>query len=112
MHKIEAYIRNARLETVQDALDDLGISGLTVADVRGMGRSRGATYTYRGSQYTLDLAPRLKLELIVDDADVDPVIAAIRKAAETGEVGDGKIIAFPIARVVRIRTGEEGPAAL
>ena len=112
MHKIEAYIRNSRLAAVQDALEDLGISGLTVAEVRGRGRQTGETYTYRGSSYTLDLAPRLKLELVADDADVDAIVASIVKSAATGEIGDGKVVVSPVSRVVRIRTGEEGAAAL
>ncbi|HEY0865797.1 MAG TPA: P-II family nitrogen regulator [Fimbriimonas sp.] len=112
MTKIEAYIRNQRLEEVQDALDALDIAGMTVIDVRGMGRSKGVTHTYRGSQYTLNLNPRLKLEIVVNDEQVDEVVEAIQRSASTGEVGDGKILIIPLAEVIRIRTGERGDAAL
>ena len=112
MVKIEAYIRNSRLEAVQDALDSVDVSGFTVIDVRGRGRSKGATHTYRGSQYTLSLSPRLKLEIIVEDNQAEEVAAEILKAAQTGEVGDGKVVIIPIDDLIRIRTGERGPIAL
>lgn len=112
MTKIEAIIRNQRLEEVQDALEALDISGLTVTEVRGMGRSKGVTHTYRGSQYTLSLTPRIKLELVVHDHEVEPIVEAIRLAGHTGEVGDGKIFIIPIADSIRIRTGERGDASL
>jgi nitrogen regulatory protein P-II 1 len=112
MTKIEAYIRNQRLEEVQEALEAIDVAGMTVIDVRGMGRSKGVTHTYRGSQYTLNLTPRLKLEIVVPDEQVAEVVAAIEGAARTGEVGDGKILITPIGEVVRIRTGERGDAAL
>jgi nitrogen regulatory protein P-II 1 len=112
MTKIEAYIRNQRLEEVQDALEALDVSGMTVIEVRGMGRSKGVTHTYRGSQYTLSLTPRLKLEIVVHDEQVDEVVAAIESSARTGEVGDGKIVLTPVGEVIRIRTGERGDVAL
>lgn len=112
MVKIEAIIRTQRLEEVQDALEALDISGMTVTEVRGMGRQKGVTHTYRGSQYTLSLTPKLKLELVVHDHESDEVVAAIQAAAQTGEVGDGKIFVIPVQTAVRIRTGEKGDTAL
>jgi nitrogen regulatory protein P-II 1 len=110
--KIEAIIRTQRLEEVQEALEALDVSGMTVTEVRGMGRSKGITHTYRGSQYTLSLTPRIKIEVVVHDPEVTAVVEAIQKAAQTGEVGDGKIFVIPIAESVRIRTGERGDASL
>lgn len=112
MVKIEAIIRTQRLEDVQDALEALDVSGMTVTEVKGMGRSKGITHTYRGSQYTLSLTPRLKLEIVVHDHEVEEVVAAIQKSASTGEVGDGKIFLFPFTEAIRIRTGERGDEAL
>lgn len=112
MTKIEAYIRSQKLEDVQDALEAIDVSGMTVLDARGMGRSKGITHTYRGSQYTLSLTPRLKLEVVVHDEQVEEVVEAIEKAARTGEVGDGKIMIIPLADVIRIRTGERGDVSL
>jgi nitrogen regulatory protein P-II 1 len=112
MTKIEAIIRLQRLEDVQDALTALDVSGMTVTEVKGMGRSKGITHTYRGSQYTLSLTPRYKLEIIVHDHEVEPVIAVILEVARTGEVGDGKIFTFPLGDAIRIRTGERGDIAL
>jgi nitrogen regulatory protein P-II 1 len=112
MTKIEAYIRTQRLEEVQEALEAADVSGMTVTEVRGMGRSKGVTHTYRGSQYTLSLNPRLKLEIVVTDDQVAEVVDAIQKAATTNEVGDGKILIIPLADVIRIRTGERGDASL
>ena len=115
MTKIEAIIRTQRLEDVQEALTALNISGMTVIEVKGMGRSKGVTHTYRGSQYTLSLTPRLKLEIVVHDEEVEDVVAAISQAAKTGgagEVGDGKIFLYPVGDAIRIRTGERGDASL
>lgn len=112
MVKLEAIIRTQKLEDVQDALEALNVSGMTVIDVRGQGRSKGVTHTYRGSQYTLHLTPRLKLEIVLEDHEVEPVVAAILKAAGTGEVGDGKIFLYPLSDAIRIRTGERGDASL
>jgi len=112
MVKIEAIIRTQRLENVQDALEAIDVSGMTVTEVRGMGRSKGITHTYRGSQYTLALTPRLKLEIVVPDHEVEEVVNAIQTAAQTGEVGDGKIFVIPIGDTIRIRTGERGDTAL
>jgi nitrogen regulatory protein P-II 1 len=112
MTKIEAIIRSTRLEDVQEALEAIDISGMTVMEVRGMGRQKGVTHTYRGSQYTLNLTPRTKIEVVVDDEQLEEVVEAIQTAANTGEVGDGKIFIIPLADAVRIRTGERGPASL
>lgn len=112
MVKIEAIIRSQRLEDVQDALEALKVSGMTVTEVRGMGRSKGVTHTYRGSQYTLSLTPRIKVEIVTSDEESSAVIEAIQKAAYTGEVGDGKIFVYPLGDVIRIRTGEKGDTAL
>jgi nitrogen regulatory protein P-II 1 len=112
MTKIEAYIRTHLLQDVQEALEALHVSGLTVSDVRGMGHSKAVTHTFRGSQYTLSLNPRVKLEVLLHDEQVEEVAAAIQKAASTGEVGDGKIVLIPVADVIRIRTGERGNVAL
>jgi nitrogen regulatory protein P-II 1 len=105
-------IRPQRIEEVQQALHELGLAGLTVTEVRGMGRQRGATHTYRGSQYTLNLTPKSKIEIVVPTEMADQVVAAIREAAVTGEVGDGKIFVIPVSEAVRIRTDERGEAAL
>jgi len=112
MTRVEAYIRTQFLEDVQDALDDLDISGLTVSDVRGRGHTKAITHTYRGSQYTMQLSPRLKIEVLVTDDQLEGVVEAIRKVASTGEMGDGKIVLIPVSDVVRIRTGERGDQAL
>jgi len=112
MIKIEAYIRNNRLDSVMDALDELDVSGYSVVDIRGRGRSKGVTHTYRGSQYTVNLNPRLKVEVLVEDTQAEEVAAEIMKAAQTGEVGDGKIVLIPVKDVIRIRTGERGSVAL
>jgi nitrogen regulatory protein P-II 1 len=112
MTRIDAYIRTQFLEDLQDALDDLDVSGLTVIDVRGRGHTKGITHTYRGSQYTMTLAPRIKLEILLTDEQVEEVVEAIRKVACTGEMGDGKIVLVPVSDVIRIRTGERGDAAL
>jgi nitrogen regulatory protein P-II 1 len=112
MVKIEAIIRPQKLEAVQAALEELDFHGMTVTEVRGMGRQRGATYTYRGSQYTLNLGSKLKVEVVVLDGAEGEVIDAIVSSAQTGEVGDGKIFVTHLADVVRIRTGERGDAAL
>lgn len=112
MTKIEAIIRTQKLEEVQEALTALHVSGMTVTEVKGMGRSKGITHTYRGSQYTLSLTPRLKLEIVVQDSEVEDIVAALQEAARTGEVGDGKIFLFPLGDVIRIRTGERGDTSL
>lgn len=112
MYKIEAIIRSHKLEEVQEALEAIPVSGFTVEDVRGQGKSKGITHTYRGSQYTLTLSPRIKIEILVIPEDMDEVVNAILAAAQTGEVGDGKIWVTEVKEVVRIRTGERGVIAI
>lgn len=112
MTKVEAYIRTNLLNKVQDALDELHIGGLTVIDVRGMGKSKAVTHNFRGNTYDTRLNPRLKLELLVNDDEVEGVVEAILQAAQTGEVGDGKILLYKVDEVVRIRTGERGDGAI
>ncbi len=112
MTKIEAYIRSHQLNEVQEALEQLHVSGLTVSDVRGMGHSKAITHTFRGNQYETTLNPRVKIESLVHDEEVEEVVAAILTAAQTGEVGDGKIVLYKVEDVIRIRTGERGDTAL
>jgi nitrogen regulatory protein P-II 1 len=112
MTKIECVIRPERFEEVNAALAELGIVGMTTTEVRGCGRQRGYVERYRGMEYQVRLLPKMKLELVVPDEQVDAVIAAITQAGRTGEVGDGKIFLSPIVDAVRIRTGERGEAAL
>ena len=108
INKIEAIIRYERLQDVQDALDEIGVSGLNVTEVKGCGRQKGYTEHYRGSQANISLLPKLKIESIVDAEITDRVVEAIVAAAYTGETGDGLLFVLPVAEVVRIRTGERG----
>jgi nitrogen regulatory protein P-II 1 len=108
MKKVEAIIRPDRLQMVQDALDELGISGLTVTEVVGCGAQRGYTEVYRGARANISLQRKVKVEAVIPEASVDRVIAAMSDAARTGEVGDGKIFVLPVDDAVRIRTGERG----
>ena len=112
MKKIEAIIRHFKLEEVKDALTAAGVSGMTVSEVRGFGRQKGHKEQYRGAEYTVDFLPKLKLEIVVDDAEVETAVAAITEAARTGKVGDGKIFISPLEEVIRIRTGENGSDAV
>ncbi len=112
MVKVEAIIRPQVLEAVQEALELLNISGMTVLEVRGMGKQKGVTHTYRGSTYTLNLTSKTKIELVVQNSELESVIEAIQKSAQTGEVGDGKIFVTPVLEAVRIRTGERGDTSL
>lgn len=112
MIKVEALIRPQKLEDVKTALNDLGIKGITVTEVRGSGKQKGFTQYYRGAEYTVNLLQKIKIEIVVVDAEAHPVAEAIATAARTGEIGDGKIFLTPVADVIRIRTGEEGEAAL
>ena len=112
MQKIEAIIRPIRLDQVKAALEDLGVVGMTVTDVRGYGHQRGHTEKYRGNTYVVNLLPKIKLELVVPDRVAEAVIAAVEEAARTGEIGDGKIFVSSVEQAVRIRTGERGEAAL
>ena len=112
MKLIVAIIRPFKLEEVKEALAQLGVDGMTVTEVKGFGRQKGHTEVYRGSEYTVDFLPRVKIEVAVAATRKDTVVAAIVKAAQTGKVGDGKIFVLPLEDVIRIRTGERGEAAL
>jgi nitrogen regulatory protein P-II 1 len=112
MKKIEAIIKPFKLEEVKDALSEVGIEGMTVTEVKGFGRQKGHTEIYRGSEYTVDFLPKIKLDLVVTDAQVDPAVEAIVKAAKTGKIGDGKVFVSNIENAVRIRTEEKGEKAV
>ena len=112
MKKIEAIIKPFKLDDVTDALQDLGVTGLTVTEVKGFGRQKGHTELYRGAEYVVDFLPKIKIEVVVDDKMLDRVVEAILTAAHTGRIGDGKIFITEIAEVIRIRTGESGPEAV
>ena len=112
MKKIEAVIRPTKLDEVKAALGEIGVMGMTVTDVRGFGRQQGRTEKYRGNTYTVNLLPKLQIEIVVPDSLADEAIALVEDAARTGEIGDGKIFVYPVERAIRIRTGEEGDQAL
>ena len=112
MQKIEAVIQPSKLDSVKDALVEIGISGMTITDVRGHGRQKGHTEVYRGREYSVDLLPKVKLELVVADDVVEKVIQAIVKAAKTGKIGDGKIFVTRVDEAVRIRNEERGEVVL
>ncbi|HEX6138392.1 MAG TPA: P-II family nitrogen regulator [Casimicrobiaceae bacterium] len=112
MKKIEAIIKPFKLDEVREALSEVGVSGLTVTEVKGFGRQKGHTELYRGAEYVVDFLPKVKVEMILGDALVERAIEAIVKAARTGKIGDGKIFVTPVEQVVRIRTGESGEAAV
>jgi nitrogen regulatory protein P-II 1 len=112
MKKIEAIVRHFKLEDVKNALTEIGISGMTITEVRGFGRQKGHTEMYRGTEYTIDFVPKVKVEIVVDDTKAQAAIQTIVKAAYTGQIGDGKIFVSDLADVVRIRTGETGSDAL
>lgn len=112
MKKIEAIIQPTQLEYVKEALHEIGVEGMTVSDVRGHGRQKGHVEVYRGREYAVDLLPKIKIEMVLPDRLVDPVVEAILKAAKTGKIGDGKIFLFPVEESIRIRNEERGEAAL
>ena len=112
MKKVEAIIKPFKLEDIKEALSEIGIQGMTVTEVKGFGRQKGHTEIYRGSEYTVDFLPKVKLEIIVDDEQVDDVIDKIVSTANTSKIGDGKVFVSPIEEAVRIRTGERGPDAV
>jgi len=112
MKLIEAIIKPFKLDDVRDALGEIGIQGLTVTEAKGFGRQKGHTELYRGAEYVVDLVPKIKLEIVARDDQVDSVVDAITTAANTGKIGDGKIFVSPVTEVVRIRTGERGEAAV
>ncbi len=112
MKKIEAIIKPFKLEDVKEALTALGVQGMTVSEVKGFGRQKGHTEIYRGSEYTVDFLPKLKIEVVVSDALAQPAVDAIVKAAKTGKIGDGKVFVCPVENAVRIRTEETGDQAV
>lgn len=112
MKKVEAIIKPFKLDEVKEALNEIGVQGITVSEVKGFGRQKGHTELYRGAEYVVDFIPKIKLEIIVSDAILPQVVEAIEKSAKTGRIGDGKIFVTPVEAVVRIRTGETGEDAL
>jgi nitrogen regulatory protein P-II 1 len=112
MKKIEAIVRHHKVEDVKEALVSLGLHGMTLTEVRGFGRQRGHTETYRGTEYRIDFVPKVKVEIVVSDDVLDNTVAALIAAAKTGQVGDGKIFVSDLAEVIRVRTGETGAAAI
>jgi nitrogen regulatory protein P-II 1 len=112
MKKIEAIVRHHKLEEVKDALTAKGVTGMTITEVRGFGRQKGHTEVYRGTEYTVDFVPKVKIEVVVDDGKLQMIIDAIVKSAQTGQVGDGKIFISELKDAIRIRTAETGVAAL
>jgi len=112
MKKIEAVIKPFKLDEVREALSEIGVTGLTVTEVKGFGRQKGHTELYRGAEYVVDFLPKIKMELVVADNLLDACIEAIVKSARTGKIGDGKIFVTPVEQVIRIRTGETGEAAV
>ena len=112
MKKIEAIIKPFKLEEVKDALGEIGIEGMTVTEVKGFGRQKGHTEIYRGSEYTVDFLPKIKIELVISDDKLDDAVEAIVKTAKTGKIGDGKVFVSTIDEAVRIRTEEKGVAAV
>ena len=112
MKLITAIIKPHKLDEVKEALEAFGITGMTVSEASGYGRQRGHSEVYRGAEYTVDFVPKVRVEVVVDDVDVDAVVTVILKAAQTGRIGDGKIWTVPVEDVARVRTGEHGPDAL
>ena len=112
MKLVVAIVKPFKVEEVKEALRDVGVAGLTVSEARGFGRQRGHTEVYRGAEYQVDFVPKSRIEIMVDDPQLDGVLDAIAKAARTGKIGDGKIMVLPLDEVMRIRTGETGPDAL
>jgi nitrogen regulatory protein P-II 1 len=112
MKKIEAIIRPFKLDEVKEALVEEGIRGLTISEIRGYGRQKGHTESYRGSEYQIEFVPKIKIEIIVDDEQVDKLVDAILRTAKTGQIGDGKIFIYDVGEVIRIRTEESGKGAI
>ena len=112
MKLVTAVVKPFKLDDVKSALEALGIQGMTVSEVQGFGRQRGHTEVYRGAEYTVDFVPKVRVEVLVDDADAPRVVDAVVAAAQTGTIGDGKVWSIPVDDVVRVRTGERGPEAL
>jgi nitrogen regulatory protein P-II 1 len=112
MKKIEAIIKPFKLEEVKDALGEIGVEGMTVSEVKGFGRQKGHTEIYRGSEYTVDFLPKIKIEMVIPEKQVEAAVEAIIKSAKTGKIGDGKIFVTPIDQAIRIRTEEKGELAV
>ena len=112
MKKIEAIIKPFKLDDVKDALHDVGVSGITVVEVKGFGRQKGHTELYRGAEYVIDFLPKVKVEVVVEDSLVDNAVEAIENAARTGRIGDGKIFVIDVEQAIRIRTGDRGADAI
>jgi nitrogen regulatory protein P-II 1 len=112
MKLIVAIIKPFKLDDVKDALEEHGVHGLTISEVQGYGRQKGHTEVYRGAEYTIDFVPKVRIEIVVDDPEVQPVVATLMETARTGKIGDGKIWVMPVETAVRIRTGETGSEAL
>ncbi|MBL8470976.1 MAG: P-II family nitrogen regulator [Rhodocyclaceae bacterium] len=112
MQKIEAIVKPFKLDEVREALSELGVTGLTVTEVKGFGRQKGHTELYRGAEYVVDFLPKIKVEVVVADTAVEAILDAIIRVARTGKIGDGKIFVMPVTQVVRIRTGEVNEAAI
>ena len=112
MKKIEAIVKPFKLDEVREALSEVGVTGLTVTEVKGFGRQKGQTEIYRGAEYLVSFLPKVKIEIVVDDTQVERAVEAIQKAAHTGKIGDGKIFVTPVEQAMRIRTGEQGSNAL
>ena len=112
MKKIEAIIKPFKLDEVKESLNDIGVQGMTVSEVKGFGRQKGHTEIYRGSEYTVDFLPKIKIEIVVADKTLEGAVAAIVKAAKTGKIGDGKVFISPVDQAVRIRTEEKGEEAV
>ena len=112
MKKIEAIVKPFKLQEVKEALNEIGIQGMTVTEVKGFGRQKGHTEIYRGSEYTVDFMPKVKIEMVLPDAQINTAVDAIIKAAKTGKIGDGKVFVTPVSDAIRIRTGEQGDEAV
>jgi nitrogen regulatory protein P-II 1 len=112
LKKIEAIIKPFKLDEVKDALNDMGIKGMTISEVKGFGRQKGHTEIYRGAEYVIDFLPKVKIEVVVEQEMSGKVVEVIQKAARTGKIGDGKIFVLPVEEVIRIRTGEQGKEAI
>jgi nitrogen regulatory protein P-II 2 len=112
MKLVAAIIKPFKLDDVREALSDMGVTGITVTEVKGFGRQKGHTELYRGAEYVVDFLPKIKVEVAIDDGQLDAVIESISNSAKTGKIGDGKIFVYELAQAIRIRTGEAGPEAL
>lgn len=112
MKKVEAIIKPFKLDDIKKALNELGVQGMTVTEVKGFGRQKGHSEFYRGAEYDVNFVPKLKIEIVIPDKLVEQAISVIQQEAKTGEIGDGKIFVYPIENIIRIRTGESGEAAI